>query len=96
MSAKPTTATETVYVYLLDEGVHVWRPVPAEPLGEDKFRLSPEPVPKEETWEFAPGEVVVARPRELSEGVRLVAVGDAERRADARIPARSARAAARK
>ena len=52
-------ATVTVYVPLLDEGTPVWRPVEAEPLGDDLFRLRPDAViPTGEVWGFLPGEVV--------------------------------------
>ena len=65
-----------IYVKLLDEGVDVWRPVPARDLGEGLFRLDPSQVPDEtETWEFPPGAVVAGAMTKLSEGVCLVAVG---------------------
>jgi hypothetical protein len=62
----------TIYVRLLDEGVDVWRPVRAEPLGGNLYRLAATPVPDTETWEFSPGAVVVTQ-------IRLLAVaGDPE------------------
>jgi hypothetical protein len=64
----------TVYVYLLDEGTDVWRPVTAERVGSDRFRLSG-PLPRGETWQFPPGEVVRCEQRVLSGGPVLVAVG---------------------
>jgi hypothetical protein len=63
----------TVYVYLLDEGVDVWRPVTAERLSPELFRLSG-PVPERESWQFQPGEVVRCEERRLSGGLTLVAV----------------------
>jgi len=61
---------------LLDEGVDVWRPVDAEPLGDGRFRLIA-PLnydPEIETWAFLPGVVVRRLQRNLSEGPALVAV----------------------
>lgn len=64
----------TVYVALLDEGVDVWRPVPAAHIGDDVYRLSADPVPEEEQWAFEPGTVVRCEWRLLSDGETLVAV----------------------
>ena len=55
----------TIYVYLLDENVDVWRPVEAEPVG-DAFRIVGEP-PDDEKWEFQPGEVVRCETRMLTQ-----------------------------
>jgi hypothetical protein len=70
MSAAMASSTEidTVFVRLLDEGVDVWRPVPARRLSEATFRLSDAPAPEDETWSFQPGEIVVAEHR-LENGV---------------------------
>jgi len=87
--------TETVYVYQLDEGAHVWRPVRAEPLGGDQYRLASDPAPDDEVWEHAPGSVVTAKPRQLSGGVHLVAEGEAEARLEASIPRDKSRTVAR-
>jgi hypothetical protein len=57
--------TVTVYVALLDEGVDVWRPVQAEPLGADLYRLTGAP-PADEAWPFAVGDVVRCDVRTLS------------------------------
>ena len=57
MSEPQATSTDViVYVRLLDEGVDVWRPVPAAPLSDGTFRLTePEDYdPETETWEFPP------------------------------------------
>jgi hypothetical protein len=66
----------TVYVKLFDEGVDVWRPVPAEDLGRHRYRLlSPDNYdPHDETWEFLPGTAVVCEPRQLSDGIHMVAI----------------------
>lgn len=42
----------TIYVALLDEGVDVWRPVAAEHLGSDLYRLIDE-TPAGEVWEYS-------------------------------------------
>jgi hypothetical protein len=69
----------TVYVKLLDEGTDVWRPVPAEDLGQRQYRMLPTDNydPDDEAWEFLPGTVTICEPRQLSDGVYLVAVGAA-------------------
>jgi hypothetical protein len=65
----------TVYVSLLNDGAIVWRPVTAEKLGPDLFRLQG-PKPDYETWQFQPGQVVRCELRVLSGGPALVAVED--------------------
>ncbi len=67
--ADPTT----VHVELLDEGTQCWRPVLAEPLGDDRYRLIGEQ-PEDETWPFSVGDIVRCEMRELSDGRALVAV----------------------
>ncbi|MCI0348645.1 MAG: hypothetical protein L0Z53_04400 [Acidobacteriales bacterium] len=63
----------TVYVYLLDEGVDCWRPVQADKVGENLYRIRG-PVPEGERWEFQPDDVVRAVIRKLSDGPTLVAI----------------------
>lgn len=66
---------ETIYVYLLDEGVDCWRPVEAVHEGGNRYRISGvHPDPSHERWEFATEDVVVCERRTLSEGEALVAV----------------------
>jgi len=65
--------TCTVYVALLDEGVAVWRPVAAERVGPDLFRLAG-PVPDGERWEFQPGAVVRCRAHAFSGASRCLVV----------------------
>lgn len=62
----------TVYVQLLNEDVDVWRPVVAEHVEGDRYRLIG-PRPDDETWPFAVGDVVRCEPRRLSGGVVPVA-----------------------
>jgi hypothetical protein len=69
-----------VYVAILDEGTAVWRPVAAERVSGDVFRLTG-PVPEGEQWEFQPGELVRCDMRAFSGGERAlaaVALADAE------------------
>jgi hypothetical protein len=68
--------TETIYMYLRDEAVDVWRPVQAENLGDDVYRVFG-PVPEGEVWEFSPGSVVRVQIRRLSAGDARVAVSNA-------------------
>jgi hypothetical protein len=66
--------TRQIYVALLDEAVPVWRPVEAERLPEDEYRLIG-PIPESEVWEFQPGDVIRCRPRTFADGTTaLVAV----------------------
>jgi hypothetical protein len=72
------TASAEIYVYLLNEGTDCWRPVSAEYLGEDLYRISSaNENPDDESWEFAEGEVVRCRLRKLSGGECLVAYASA-------------------
>ena len=61
----------TVYVRMLDEGVNVWRPVPATPIGGGRYRLGvlDGGIPSDELWEFPPGVVVECEIQVLMEGV---------------------------
>ncbi len=65
MSAATASSTDidVVFVRLLEEGVDVWRPVPARRLSEATFKLWDAPVPADEVWSFQPGDIVVAEHR---------------------------------
>ena len=69
---------ESIHVALLDEGVAVWRPVPALRIdaAEDRYvLLRPDDFdPDVERWEFPPGSVVEAEARPTAEGLILTAV----------------------
>jgi hypothetical protein len=66
-----------VYVALVGEAVDVWRPVAAEHVTGDAYRLCG-PVPEDEVWEFQPGEVVRCEERSFDDGTQgLVAAGRA-------------------
>ena len=66
--------TLTIYVQLLDEGTDVWRPVSAELMSAEIYRIVGDaPDPATERWEFMPGELVRCRIQRLSDGDSLVA-----------------------
>jgi hypothetical protein len=59
--------SETIFVYLLDEGVECWRPVQAHRHGDDQFEVLGE-MPRDELWQFLPGSRVRCRPRQFADG----------------------------
>ena len=62
------TELVTIYVYLLNEGVDVWRPVLASRIDESLFRIVVQQYDRSvETWEFEPGDVVHCEQTRLSE-----------------------------
>ena len=64
----------TVYVYLRNEGTDAWRPVQAEQLGSETYRLLGQSLDDEE-WEFPSGSIVTVREKKFSGGeTGLVAV----------------------
>jgi hypothetical protein len=65
-----------IFVALLGEGVDVWRPVLAEPVGGSLCRIATvNSDPQDEHWQFVTGDVGRCEPREFSGGTRrLVAV----------------------
>lgn len=64
-----------IYVYLLEEGIDVWRPVQAAHVRDDVYRIiSSNLDPEDEKWQFASGELVCCEERTSPEdGVHLVA-----------------------
>ena len=64
-----------IYVALLNEGIAVWRPVQAYPLGSNLFRIiGADDDASDETWEFPLGSIVTCTPRRFQNGqVELVA-----------------------
>lgn len=67
--------TVTIFVELQDEGSPVWRPVEAERLDAQHFRLKG-PVLYDEAWAFPPGAVVRTIEKTFADGTTgLVAVG---------------------
>jgi hypothetical protein len=66
-----------IFVALSDEAVDVWRPVTAERVDVDSWRVLG-PMPADEVWEFRPGEIVQLELRTLSGGEVPVAVRSRE------------------
>ncbi len=64
-----------IYVALTDEGVDCWRPIDAERLQENIFRIIGTP-PPDEQWQFSCGEVVRCENRRFdgSDALELVAI----------------------
>jgi hypothetical protein len=53
------TRVAEIFVRLLDENVDVWRPVKAEEIAADRFRIVDQPYDRDtERWEFEPGDEV--------------------------------------
>jgi hypothetical protein len=70
---------EEIFVSLLDEAVDVWRPVEAERLDDNVYRIVDQPYNHEvETWQFEPGDEVVCEPTESGGGQILAAMRRAE------------------
>jgi len=68
-----------IFVSLLDEQVDVWRPVQAEHLRENVYKIVEQPYDEEdETWQFEPGDEVVCELIESSDGRILAATGRAD------------------
>lgn len=82
MSVAKISSTESsrVYVRLLGEGTHVFRPSPAEFLGPNKARLIAPPSydPEDEDWEFKPGSIVRVELRQIEGSDAFVAVARTE------------------
>ncbi len=69
------TAVQQIHVKLTDEVVDVWRPVEAEHLHGDIYRISEQPYDRlAEPWEFEPGDIVVAEVIQSNDGHMLAAV----------------------
>jgi hypothetical protein len=69
------SAITTIYVYLLDEGTDVWRPVDATCIKGDTYQINPESaIPETETWQFLPGDIVRCEEQGFSDGKHLVAI----------------------
>ena len=68
-----------IYIALLDEGVDVWRPVQAEHLSGDVYRILSQSYDRTvESWQFEPGDLVVCEMVEASDGRILAATRKAE------------------
>jgi hypothetical protein len=58
----------TIHVYLLDEGIDMWRPVLAERVRDDIYRITGAPPDDTEKWEFMRGDVVRCRQQNFNNG----------------------------
>ena len=68
-----------VHIALLDEGVDVWRPVQAEHLGGNVYRILSQSYDRAvESWQFEPGDVVLCERVESSDGRTLAATRKAD------------------
>jgi len=65
-----------IYIYLLDEGVDVWRPTEGEEIADMIFKVLPTQNydPEDEHWEYPPGTLVHCSYKTLDDGEALVAV----------------------
>jgi hypothetical protein len=67
--------TVEIHVALVGEDVDVWRPVLAEQLTGNVYRIVVQPYNREiETWQFEPGDCVVCENRESENGAILAAI----------------------
>jgi len=62
----------TIYISLLDEGTPCWRPVSAERVRTDVYRIVGIRGDETETWEFVTGEMVRCREQTFSDGQRIL------------------------
>lgn len=63
-----------IFVRLLDECVEVWRPVKADRIASDRFRIAEQAYdPGTERWEFEPGDEVICELVEADDGSFLAA-----------------------
>lgn len=73
------TSVAQIYMALLDEGVDVWRPVQAERLSGNTYRILGQPYDRSvESWQFEPGDVVLCEMVESSEGRILAGTSKAD------------------
>jgi hypothetical protein len=57
----------TIYVELMEEGTPCWRPVDAEYLGNEIYRIVGQK-PEDEIWAFSAGDVVKCKLKAFQEG----------------------------
>jgi hypothetical protein len=60
----------TIYIYLQNEGTDVWRPVSAERVSSEIFRVTGTPPDDTETWQFSTGDTVRCREQIFASGER--------------------------
>jgi len=64
--------TKTVYLELLEEGTKCWRPVQAEHLNGELYRIVGQK-PEGEVWPFSVGDIVKCRKHTFQNGIGLLA-----------------------
>jgi hypothetical protein len=68
-------AIEEIYVALLNENIDVWRPIKAQRLQANVYRIVSQPYDTTiETWQFVPGDIVQCEMVRMHEGNFLTAV----------------------
>ena len=68
-----------IFVALLDENVDVWRPVSAECVSGDTYRILDQPYDREtERWQFEPGEKVICEEINSADGQIFAATRKAD------------------
>jgi len=73
------TDVAQIYIALLDEGVDVWRPVQAERLSGNTYRILSQAYDRRiESWQFEPGDVVLCEMVESSDRRILAATRKAD------------------
>lgn len=72
--------TEDIFVRLPEESVEVWRPVKAEHVRENVFRIVDQPYDSDiEAWQFIPGDEVICEMVDVSDGRIFAATRKAQR-----------------
>jgi len=73
---RPVTGATEIFVSLLGEGVDVWRPVRAEHVHGNVYRIVDQPYDREtEAWQFKPGDEVLCELIDSSDGRIFAATG---------------------
>ena len=62
--------SSTIYISLRDEGTDAWRPVSAERVHDDVYRITGTRADDTETWEFSTGDMVRCREQRFATGER--------------------------
>ena len=62
-----------IYIPLWNDPVNPWRPVEAEDLGGNRYRIT-EKQPANEEWPFATGEIVTCKLRRFPDGLEALIV----------------------
>lgn len=76
MSVAQDLNIKEIFVALLNEEIDVWKPVKAEYLGGNRYKLCQiyDYDPNIEQWEFSPGTIVECEIKKVQDGEILAAV----------------------